>query len=147
MKLKCIKSNDSVFKVGKLYDVINQFGSFYSLKPDSERWPKGYTLQGKYLAFEIYKPKEKKQITVEQALEDGFIKTKSLKRCIKEGFVTQILGEYEFTNVKFNPGLDDSMLSDFGTVQQVYSTQRNINNSPLITLRDNLNWPIEVIEK
>ena len=149
MLLKCVKSNTAEFKVGNIYPVIGSpYGSYHKVFPDLG-WERVVTLKGQFLAFEVYEKKQK-QITKEQAIEDGFVKLKSLKKCIKEGIVnkgyTQFINCPSVPNSTFKFYITDKMLSFFGQIATVLGS----NENELWLSRDNnseWSFPIETIEK
>ena len=149
MLLKCVKSNTANFKVGNIYPVIGSpYGSYYKVFPD-RGWERIVTLKGQFLAFEVYEKKQK-QITKEQAIEDGFVKLKSLKKCIKEGIVNADCSQ--FINCPSVPNstskfyITGKMHSSFGQIVTVLGSNANG-----LWLRHNTDpewsFPIEVIEK
>jgi hypothetical protein len=92
----------------------------------------------------------------EQALIDGFVKLKSLKRCIKEGVIKNINNHYTFKFVKHDPFLTKAMLPSFGKVVNVRKGQFHTEDTPYkdspwitdtIVLQDCFRYPVEVIEK
>lgn len=145
MKLKCIYSNTDTFIIGKEYNATKDKDNEYFFVTGEDNYKRSIPLDGYLWGFKVL---PKCPITTEQALQDGFVKIKSLKRCIKEGLVKKDrYDEYVFDNVTFNPGFEPSMVKEFGTIVKVNSHQRPLAQKDLITLTDSINWPIEVIEK
>jgi hypothetical protein len=150
MKLKCIYSRNDAFTVGKEYKatVISKDRDYFFII-DKDNILRSVPLDGCIWGFEIVPIKA--SVTVEQALQDGFVKVKSLKRCLKEGIVNKEVSK--FINCSSVPNscldfhIDEYMKTSFGQVLKVEGY-----NSNGLWLKDstdyvNWSWPLEAIEK
>jgi hypothetical protein len=151
MKLKCIYSRNDAFTVGKEYKatVISKDRDYFFII-DKDNILRSVPLDGCIWGFEIVPIKA--SVTVEQALQDGFVKVKSLKRCLKEGIVNKEVSA--FINCPSVPDptpdfrIDNRMIASFGQVLEVRGNNENglwLKDPILINIE--WSWPIEAIEK
>lgn len=98
----------------------------------------------------------KKTITQQQAIEDGFVKVKSLKRCIKEKLIELFDSKSGgFFTLKSSFVIQKAMIPMFGKICKVSSYIDHTANNVFkdrVRLKDEINdiywcFPLECIEK
>lgn len=150
MKLKCIYSETEDYTVGKKYNAtLSSENDEYFLVAGEDNYKRSVPLDGYIWGFEIVPVKA--SITVEQALQDGFVKVKSLKRCLKEGIVNKEVSSFincpSMPNSFLDFHIDEYMKTSFGQVLKVEGYNPNGLWLKDSTVYLNWSWPIEAIEK